>query len=129
MPVLDTRIITRVGTYIVLAQRHEIMFADGLAVSLHPVVQEGEQPDESCVHPYLRALQLEGLHWTLLNLRHLSPDLHARLPNAPKPKHPGLVFNTLRTLYATRAAFLNDVPCLSLRAWWPPANPNAAEAA
>lgn len=114
----DARLIQALGAHTVLAQRHEVMFKDGLAVGLHPVLEAGAP------HTYWRAVHAEGLCWLLFDLRHLSTEIEADLKMLKGRDHPGAVFYTLRGLYPTRKAFTQAVFDLALQRVWP----NAATA-
>ncbi len=110
----DTRIVHTDGDLAVLAQRHEVMFHDGLALGLHPVTQAGH------ADTFLRAVHAEGLRWLLFDLRHLGGELADDLRRLQPRDHHGAVFYTLRGLYRTRAAFLAALDDMALRTWWAP---------
>lgn len=115
MPPHDTSVIHRDGPLTVLAQRHEVMFRDGLAIGLHPVADHGQ------VQVYLRAVQAEGQPWVLFDLRHLGGELHDDLLRLQPRDHPGAVFFTLRLQFRTRAEFVDALDTLALRTWRPSA--------
>jgi hypothetical protein len=108
----DTRVIHCEGPHTVLAQRHEVMFHDGLALGLHPVATSSQ------VHTFLRAVHADGLRWVLFDLRHLGAELHDDLLRLQPRDHPGAVFFTLRGLYRTRRAFVDDLDRIGLHTWW-----------
>lgn len=112
MHLQDTRVIHRAGTLTVLAQRHEVMFHDGLAIGLHPVADQGQ------LQVYLRAVHADGLRWVLFDLRHLGGELHDDLLRLQPRDHPGVVFFTLRGLFRTRKAFVDELDILGLHTWW-----------
>jgi hypothetical protein len=120
MHLQDTRVITTDGAFAVHAQRHEVMFHDGLALGLHPVCQDGH------VQMYLRAVHVEGLRWVLFDVRHVPGELHDDLLRLQPRDHPGAVFFTLRAVYRTRRAFEQALDTLALRTWWPTPTAEAA---
>lgn len=107
----DTRPLTHQGPYTVLAQRHEVMFRDGLALGLHPVVAHGQ------AHVFLRAVNADGQRWVLFDLRHLGGELHDDLLRLQPRDHPGAVFFTLRGLYPTRRSFVDGLERLAVQTW------------
>jgi hypothetical protein len=111
MPPHDTRAILRDGPFTVLAQRHEVMFHDGLAVGLHPVASDGQ------VQVFLRAVHADGLRWVLFDLRHVPGELHDDLLRLQPRDHIGAVFYTLRLQYRTRQAFVDALDKLAVRTW------------
>jgi hypothetical protein len=112
MPLHDPRAIQRDGPFTVLAQRHEVMFHDGLAVGLHPVASDGQ------VQTFLRAVHADGLRWVLFDLRHVPGELHDDLLRLQPRDHIGAVFYTLRLQYRTRKAFVDALEKLAVRTWW-----------
>lgn len=81
----DSRIIQRHNDLAVMAQRFEVMFRDGTSVRLHPVAVQGHE------QPLLRALQLQGDHWAVIDLRHFGPELEADLRRLQPRDAPGVV--------------------------------------
>lgn len=113
MPPHDTTgVIFREGEFTVLAQRHEVMFHDGLALGLHPVASQGQ------VQVFLRAVHADGLRWVLFDLRHVPGELHDDLLRLQPRDHIGAVFYTLRLQYRTRKAFVDALEQLAVRTWW-----------
>jgi hypothetical protein len=112
MPPHDTPVILRDGPFTVLAQRHEVMFHDGLAVGLHPVASHGQ------VQVFLRAVHAEGIRWVLFDLRQVPGELHDDLLRLQPRDHIGAVFYTLRLQYRTRKAFVDALDKLAVRTWW-----------
>lgn len=110
---IDTQIIQRHGKHAVLAQRQEILFHDGTAVHVHPVVNdEGERM------VFLRALQLEGLRWYIVDLRTLVPKIEHDLLGAHDSDRWGIVFYTLRLAFDDAAALVNAVQLQAHANWW-----------
>lgn len=118
----DTRVIERnPGNGLAVqvhAQRHEVMFKNGSAVQLHLVSQPGmHQPDT-----FLRALQREGLRWMVFDLRkvlgrhgaELETDVLRSLPRDT----PGIVFYTLRAVFAHASAFVTAADACACATWW-----------
>ena len=98
----DTRIIQRIGSHEIQAQRHEVMFHDGTAVWLHQVRRAG------IPHLTLRALATDSGCLLLFDLTALDRQLDADLRVAPDRDRPGYVLHTMRLKYATKAAFVAD---------------------
>lgn len=120
VPLQDNRVVTRHGALTVHAQRFEVMFKDGTAVHLHPVSRA--VPDL-----YLRALQIEGLRWLVVDLRSLAPGIEADLQRLDLRDHPGAVFYTLRAAFPSAAHFLAAVADAAVARWWPTEHPAAPE--
>lgn len=102
--------------YRVLGQRHEVMFRDGTAIGLHPLVWHGVP--QIC----LRALRTAWLpaslldsDWLMLDLRMLLPELESDLIRLEPRDHPGCVFYSLRLAYPTLAAFAADAQAVGWR--------------
>lgn len=111
-PHQDARVIQRHRNLTVLAQRCEVMFRDGQAIGLHPVLVDG------FLQPCLRALHHEGLCWIVFDLRHLSTEIEDDLKRLQPRDHPGTVFYTLRCKYPTLAAFADAVSHHAQHSWW-----------
>jgi len=111
----DHRVVARTDGWVVLAQRHEVMFRDGHAVHLHPIAHQAlpQQPD-----PMLRALQVDGLRWLVVDLRKLSAEIEDDLRRLEPRDSFGVVWFTLHGAFATRSAFLAAVHQLHTAAWW-----------
>lgn len=110
---IDTRIIQRHGALSVLAQRQEVAFYDGSTVHLHPVANaHGER------QAFLRALQLEGFRWLLIDLRDLVAQIETDLIGAHDSDRFGIVFYTLRLAFPTSGAFLQMVQARAQVSWW-----------
>lgn len=107
----DTKIIQRHNGHQVMAQRYEIMFRDCSAIGLHAVYDCGVE------HRFLRAIEHQPLHWIVIDLRDLAPDLARDLPALPKRDAIGCVFHQLRADYASSAAFLRSA-LMHFRAAW-----------
>lgn len=116
----DTRVIHSNGPWRVLAQRFEVMFHDGTAVQLHPVLQ-GDVP-----MPMLRAVHHEGLRWIVLDLRRHGREIEADLKSSLERDAPGIVFYTLRAAHRSAREFLDHIAMHHVHAWW---QAPAAEAA
>lgn len=105
MHLTDIRLL---GPVSVLPARHEVMFHDGLTVGLHPVAAAGH------VHTFLRAVVAEG-RTEIIDLRQVSGELHDDLLRLQPRDHPGAVFYTLRGMFHTRRAFLDELDGLALQ--------------
>lgn len=114
---IDTRIIARqsaaAGAMEVLAERHEVIFGDGLAVQLHPV-QAHELPMLT-----LRAMETPNGSLQLIDLVKLVRSLDAEMRTTQAIDIPGLVFYTLRGVFKTGAQFLAAVERNACGTWWP----------
>lgn len=120
MPHHDTRVIDSSGPWRVLAQRHEVMFRDGSAVHLHPVLQ-GDVP-----MPMHRALHHEGLRWIVLDLRQHGSEIEHDLSSTAERDAPGIVFYTLRQMHPAARHFTDRVAMHHVHAWWPAQTAEAA---
>ena len=100
----DTTIIHRHGAFEVVAQRHEVLWKDGSAVVLHPVRVVDAQGN-SFEDTFLRAFQLQGLHWIVFDLRKCAPLLDADMRQHLPRDLPGIVFHTLRMRFPNAASF------------------------
>jgi len=121
LPLQDNRVIQTHGSYTVLAQRFEIMFRDGSAVGLHPVALGGEQ------QMFLRAVQTQGLMWSIFDVRSFSPDVEEDIKRCGPRDAPGVVFFTLRQRFLNANAFLAAAAERARHAWWPLAAPALAD--
>jgi len=122
---IDTRTIAAHGPYTVLAQRFEVMWRDGSAVHLHPVCLAAS-PGET--HRYLRAVQREGLTWSVFDLRHVDASIENDLITAHRSDMPGVVFFRLRLAYPNAARLLQAVHAAQLVTWWRDTSPQALAA-
>ena len=112
----DRRIIQRHADIEVQGQRHEVMWRDGTTVHLHPVCKAGVP------QTFLRALQIEGLHWLVfdllrlpgVNVNELRTDILRLLPRDT----PGIVHFTLRGAYATAGVFTVAAQSVPAATWW-----------
>lgn len=95
----DTRIIQRHGSHQVMGQRYEVMWHNGTTIGLHAVNDCGVQ------HAYLRAIEHAPLHWIVVDLRDLSPELAKDIPRLPHRDAIGCIFHQLRADYANASAF------------------------
>ncbi len=86
--------------FTVSATRHEVMFNDGTAVTLHPVLDCGA-PDT-----FRRALRLPGGTVVIIDLRNIDTALGADLATAPQRDMAGTVYYALRQLFTTRVLFV-----------------------
>lgn len=115
--ITDTRIIARqsaaAGALEVLAQRHEIMFGDGTAVVLHPVLAHG------LPMLTLRAVQAPGGRLHLVDLVKLVRQLDHDLRTTQAIDIPGVVFYTLRAVFKTAPQFTGAVERNAAGTWWP----------
>lgn len=100
------------GRFAVLGQRDEVVFRDGSAVYLHPV----QRNDLLC--PLLRAVQSEGLVWTVFDLRHTSDSIERDVIGCHRVDEPGIVYYTLRLGYPSARAFIDRVAGHILATWW-----------
>lgn len=98
----DTRIISRIGSHEILAQRHEVMFHDGTAVWLHQVQRAG------IPHLTLRTLATDSGCLLLFDLAALDRQLDADLRKAYERDRAGYVLCSMRQKYASKAAFVAD---------------------
>jgi len=110
----DSRVIHSSGPWHVLAQRFEVMFRDGTAVHLHPVLQ-GDVP-----MPMLRAICHEGMQWIVFDLRRHSGEIEADLKSALERDAPGIVFYTLRAAHRTAREFTDRVALCHVHGWKKP---------
>jgi hypothetical protein len=108
----DTKIIQRHNAHQVMAQRYEIMFHDATTIGLHAVYDCGVE------HRFLRAIEHQPLHWIVIDLRDLAPDLARDLPALPKRDAIGCVFHQLRADYPSAAAFLRTALLRFKSAWF-----------
>jgi hypothetical protein len=109
----DNRIIQQHQGLQVHAQRLEVMFRDGSAVTTHPVARGGLLPE-----PLLRAVQLEGLHWLVVDLGALCPALSADAARLPARDTFGLCFFHLRQAFGTADAFIAAARVAAAAHWW-----------
>lgn len=96
----------------VLAHRDEVVFGDDSTVWLHTVHRDGS-PDK-----FLRAIQAEGLVWSVFDVRKLSSSIERDILSAPRRDEPGLVLFTFRMGYAGARDFLRRVAEVQLDHWW-----------
>lgn len=115
--------ITSPSPYQVQPACHEIMFRDGSTVGLHPVCVLDSQ-GRAHHDMFLRALAGSPLHWLVIDLRDLAPDLDADMRAHLALDLPGLVYYTLRHRYG-RAALFEAAARTSAKAAWHP-HPGAA---
>jgi hypothetical protein len=112
----DRRIVQRHLDLEVQAQRHEAMWRDGSAVHMHPVCKGG------LPHPFLRAVQLEGLRWRVFDLLKLPgvnvAELRVDLLRALARDRPGVLHFTLRAAYPTAGAFITATEAAQAVTWW-----------
>jgi len=85
------------------AQRQEVMFKDGTAVTLHPVFDRGTP----CAHH--RALHLPKGITLVVDLRNLVRQIGEDICLAAPRDVPGIVFFTLRHHYSTAELFVRAV--------------------
>ena len=119
--ITDARTLHRHGRYDVLPRRHEVMWADGSSIDLHLVsVLDAGPPDT-----FLRAIQHDGRHWVIFDLRDLNKPLDAEIRSHLPRDVPGLVFYTLRHQYRSATEF-SAAALAVCRAAWFSAEPVAA---
>lgn len=80
------------ATFQVLPQRHEIMFRDGSAIGVHPVIGAGVPM------LFMRALRTDA-SWLVFDLRRLVPAIEPDLHLSVGRDQPGVVFYSLRLAY------------------------------
>ncbi|UDF33492.1 UNVERIFIED_ORG: hypothetical protein LHJ69_12750 [Shinella sp. XGS7] len=85
----------RIGSYLVLQERHEVLFRDDTVIGLHQVTDQQGVPQL-----FLRCFLYDELHAMLIDLRHLRHSLASELPCCPARDVQGLVMMTLRLAYA-----------------------------
>lgn len=103
-------------TLTIAPARHEIMWRDGSAIGVHPVLRDGVP------EMYLRALP--GQPAIVIDLRRVAPGIEQDMAPAPQRDRPGIVFFTLRHRYRNAAHFCDaavttgrvDVQALQLEA-------------
>jgi hypothetical protein len=105
-PPSDPNVVYQWSGLQVLAQRQEVMFRDGSAVHLHPVLVAGQRD------MFLRALQCES-RWLATDLRAHGPELEDDVLRLQPRDTPGVVFFTLRSSYACALDFLSAVARLA----------------
>lgn len=114
---IDTRIIARqsaaAGAMEVLAERHEVIFGDGLAVQLHPV-QAHDLP-----MLFLRAMETASGTLLLIDLSKLVRNLDREMRTTHAIDIPGLVFYTLRGEFKSAPQFLAAAERNAAGIWWP----------
>lgn len=113
MHLQDLRIIATHAGLTVQAQQLEVMFRDGSAVTTHPVARGGPAPE-----PLLRAVQLEGLRWLVVDLGALCPGLADDARRSPGRDTHGLCFFHLRQRFPTAAAFVAAAQEAPVAQWW-----------
>lgn len=96
----------------VLAHRDQVTFADCSEVWLHAVQRAG------VLDKFLRAVQSEGLVWSVFDLRRLSHTIERDILCAHRADQPGLVLYTLRLGYPGARAFAQRVAATQLCFWW-----------
>lgn len=84
------------------AQRHEVMFKDGTAVTLHPVFDNGVPAKHH------RAIKLPKGVTLVVDLRQLAPLLAADLCMAQAKDVPGTVFYNLRLRFGNAEQFVHQ---------------------
>lgn len=97
----------------VLAQRHEVMWRDGTAVQLHPVVAHGQPMI------MLRAVEAPGARLLLVDLTRLVRSLDADLRATPERDQVGRVFQALRLAYRSATPFMQAAERAATGTWWP----------
>lgn len=110
----DSTIIARAGVHEVHRQRHEVMFKDCSAVTLHPVSRAGVP------HVTLRCLATDGGGLLLFDLANLDDGLGRELRFAAERDRPGYVLHTMRARYPSKAQFILDVRRHALASIDPP---------
>lgn len=113
MPLTDTTIIHRHGRYGVLSQRYEVLFADGSAVELHEVQEDGYP------RMFLRALVSPDIGVCLFDLRQLCKEFDEDLRSLPARDAHGVVFYTLRSHFKTGTDFHRRVGACQFLNWSP----------
>lgn len=94
----------------VLSCRHEIQWADGSRVGLHPVRKGLADAHQ------LRAVHHEG-HWVLFDLAKVTPKIVADMKTAPERDYPGLVLYALRKAFHNAPDFLEAISQKPLARW------------
>lgn len=87
------------SAFTIAPARHEIMWRDGTAIGVHPVLRDGVP------EPYLRAVPGPDLQPVVVDLRRVAPSLAADMPAAPERDRVGLVFYTLRHRFGSAREF------------------------
>lgn len=96
----------------VLAQQYPVVFGDGSELVLHPVRLN------DTLDKFLRAVQTEGLQWTVFDVRALSASIERDILSAHWHDEPGIVYYTLRLGYRSAAQFLGRVADCRAAHWW-----------
>jgi hypothetical protein len=109
-PLEDTRVLHTHQAWQVLAQRYEVMWRDGSAVHLHPVLHQGVPAT------FVRAMLVAG-HWLLTDVRHHGADIEADILRLQPRDTPGVVFYTLRGAYRTAQAFVAQASLRPVATW------------
>ena len=86
-------------TLTIATARHEIMWRDGSAVGVHPVLRDGVP------EMYLRALP--GHPAIVIDLRRVAPGIEQDMAPAPHRDRAGVVFYTLRHRYRNAREFFD----------------------
>lgn len=110
-PLEDTRVLHTHHGWQVLAQQYEVMWRDGSAVQLHPVLLQGVPAT------FVRAFVHEA-RWVLTDLRHHSPEIQADVLRVQPRDTPGIVYYTLRHGYPSAQAFVRSAWLAALASWW-----------
>lgn len=95
----------RHGSYLVQPARHEIMWPDGSTVGIHPV-RELDAQGRAHDSMFLRALRTGTLHWIVIDLRDVAPQLDTEMREHFTNDVPGVVFYTLRLGFGTACQFI-----------------------
>jgi hypothetical protein len=95
---IDATALAADARYTVSPQRYQIMFADGSAIGLHQVFQNGAPV------LMLRAVRFGGL-FIVFDLHHMHRELANELPGTPNRDVPGLVYYSLRARYKSADHF------------------------
>lgn len=111
-PLEDTRVMHTHQGWQVLAQRYEVMWRDGSAVHLHPVLRAGVRDT------FVRAFLHQGTRWVLTDLRHHGAELEADVLRLQPRDTPGVIFYTLRQAYPTAQAFVQHAWLHAVASWW-----------
>lgn len=113
----DTRIIARqsaaAGALEVVAQRHEVMFRDGLAVHLRAIHAHG------LPMLTLRALESPRGALQLIDMAKLVRKLDVELRTTQAIDVPGVVFYTLRGEFKSAPQFIAAAERNAAGTWWP----------
>jgi len=96
LPLIDARIIGRIGPYTVALGMHEVQLRDGSLHRLHRIQRQGGGVDT-----FLRAVRLYDNTFSVFDVCKLAPSLAIEIPQAIDRDVPGTIGLTFRATFAT----------------------------